>query len=112
MARYYRSCYRRLLKKILAGPVLHVDETEVKLRTGKGYVLVLATAEEVVYLYRPTREGDFLTKLLKDFRGVLVSDFYAAYDALPCPVGLGFQRSTPMLSSLHCVRGYSTTTGH
>jgi hypothetical protein len=35
MARYYRPCYRRLLKTILAGPVLHVDETEVKLRTGK-----------------------------------------------------------------------------
>jgi len=85
MARYYRPCYRRLLKTILAGPVLHVDETEVKLRTGKGYVWVLAAAEEVVYLYRPTREGDFLPKLLKDFRGVLVSDFYAAYDALPCP---------------------------
>jgi hypothetical protein len=85
MARYYRSCYRRLLKAILAGAVLHVDETEVKLRTGKGYVWVLAAAEEVVYLYRPTREGDFLPKLLKDFRGVLVSDFYAAYDALPCP---------------------------
>jgi hypothetical protein len=81
MARYYR----RLLKTILAGPVVHIDETEVKLRTGKGYVWVLATAEEVVYLYRPTREGDFLRKLLKDFRGVLVSDFYAAYDALPCP---------------------------
>src|SRR5262245_39480060 len=85
MARYYRPCYRRLLKTILAGPVLHVDETEVKLRTGKGYVWVLAAAEEVVYLYRPTREGDFLPKLLKDFRGVLVSDFYAAYDRLPCP---------------------------
>jgi hypothetical protein len=85
LARYYRPCYQRLLKTILTGPVLHVDETEVKLRTGKGYVWVLATAEEVVYLYRPTREGDFLPGLLKDFRGVLVSDFYAAYDALPFP---------------------------
>jgi len=85
LARHYRPCYQRLLKTILTGPVLHVDETEVKLRTGKGYVWVLATAEEVVYLYRPTREGDFLPGLLKDFCGVLVSDFYAAYDALPCP---------------------------
>jgi hypothetical protein len=48
-------------------------------------VWVLATAEAVVYMYRPTREGDFLPGLLKGFRGVLVSDFYAAYDGLPCP---------------------------
>lgn len=31
-----------------------------------------------------SREGDFLHDLLKGFRGVLVSDFYAAYDSLPC----------------------------
>ena len=36
-------------------------------------------------MYRPTREGDFLKELLKDFQGVLVSDFYAAYDSLECP---------------------------
>jgi predicted RecB family nuclease len=85
MARYYRPCYKRLLAKVLSGPALHVDETEVKLRTGKGYVWVFTTAEEVVYMCRSTREGDFLPELLKDFRGVLVTDFYAAYDALPCP---------------------------
>ena len=36
-------------------------------------------------MYRPTREGDFLHELLKDFRGVLVSDFYAAYDCHRLP---------------------------
>ena len=36
-------------------------------------------------MYRPTREGDFLQDLLKDFHGVLVSDFYAAYDSIECP---------------------------
>jgi predicted RecB family nuclease len=85
MARYYRPGYRRLLTKLLSGPLLHIDETEVKLKTGKGYVWVLASLEEAVFLYRPTREGDFLKKLLKDFKGVLVSDFYAAYDAIDCP---------------------------
>jgi hypothetical protein len=40
--------------------------------------------EEVVYLYRKSREGDFLHEVLKGFKGVLVSDFYAAYDSLPC----------------------------
>jgi predicted RNA-binding Zn-ribbon protein involved in translation (DUF1610 family) len=85
MARYYRPGYRRLLDKIISGPVLHIDETEVKLKTGKGYVWVFASLEDVIFLYRPTREGDFLKKLLKDFKGVLVSDFYPAYDSIDCP---------------------------
>ncbi len=35
MALYYRPGYKRLLAKILSGKVLHIDETEVKLRSGK-----------------------------------------------------------------------------
>ena len=85
MARYYRPCFKRLLEKICSSAVLHVDETEVRLKSGKGYVWVFTTGEEVVYLYRPTREGGFLLDLLKNFAGVLVTDFYAAYDALGCP---------------------------
>lgn len=84
MAAYYRVTYRRLLSKIIRGAVMHVDETEVKLRGKKGYVWVFANVEEVVYMYRPTREGDFLRDLLKNFKGVLISDFYAAYDVLEC----------------------------
>jgi hypothetical protein len=85
MARYHQGTYRGLLDKILVGGLLHVDETEVTLQAGKGYVWVFTNLEEVVFMYRPTREGDFLKELLKDFRGVLVSDFYAAYDSIDCP---------------------------
>src|ERR1700716_2886614 len=41
--------------------------------------------EEVAYFFSPTREGNTIQELLKDFCGVLVSDFYAAYDAIECP---------------------------
>jgi hypothetical protein len=85
LARYYRATYRGLLRKILAGGLLHVDETEVKLKTGKGYVWVFTNLEEVVYLFRPNREGEFLKEMVRDFQGVLVSDFYAAYDSIDCP---------------------------
>jgi predicted RecB family nuclease len=85
LARYYKPTYRKLFEKILSGGLLHVDETEVKLQNGKGYVWVFTNLEEVVYMYRPSREGDFLRELLKNFQGVLVSDFYAPYDALECP---------------------------
>ena len=33
-------------------------------------------------MYRKSREGNFLSDMLRDFRGVLISDFYAPYDAL------------------------------
>jgi hypothetical protein len=69
---------------MIAGHVLYVDETEVKLGTRTGYVWVFANADAAVYIVRPTREGEFLRKLLRDFRGVLVSDFYSAYDSLNC----------------------------
>jgi hypothetical protein len=42
----------------------------------------LSNTEEVLYLYRPSREVDFLKVLLGDFKGVLVTDFYPAYDSL------------------------------
>src|SRR5262245_3784288 len=82
MSRYYRPTYQRLLKKILSGNLLHIDETEVRLKLGKGYVWVFTNIEEVVYMFKPTREGSFLRELLKGFHGVLVSDFYAAYDSI------------------------------
>jgi hypothetical protein len=37
-----------------------------------------------VFVYRSSREGNFLHDLLTDFKGVFVSDFYSAYDSLPC----------------------------
>ena len=86
LARYYEATYKRLLEKIVAGqPGPRRRDGGQPQEGGKGYVWVFTNLEEVVYMYRPTREGDFLHDLLKGFRGVLVSDFYAAYDSLPCP---------------------------
>jgi predicted RecB family nuclease len=85
MAGYYKATYRELLKGILTGNLVHIDETEVKLHSSKGYVWAFTNLEKVIFMYKPTREGDFLRELLKDFHGVLVSDFYAAYDSIECP---------------------------
>ena len=38
----------------------------------------------VFYLFRENREADFLKELLKNFGGILVSDFYPGYDSLSC----------------------------
>jgi predicted RecB family nuclease len=85
LARYYEGTYQRLLERIVAGHIVHADETEVHVRrVGKAYVWVFTNLEEVVFMYRPSREGNFLHEVLKGFRGVLVSDFYAGYDSLKC----------------------------
>lgn len=84
LAGMYRATSHQILSKLISGKVLHIDETEVHLKTGKVYVWVFASAEEVYYMYRPNREGGFLRELLQEFRGVLVSDFYSVYDALAC----------------------------
>jgi hypothetical protein len=86
LGRYYAETCKVILERMRMGSLIHADETEVMLRpTGKGYVWVFASLEEVVFMYRQSRQGDFLHDLLRDFRGVLVTDFYAAYDSLPCP---------------------------
>jgi predicted RecB family nuclease len=50
----------------------------------QGYVWVLTTLDKVYYLYKPSREAAFLHEMLAKFSGVLISDFYTAYDSLKC----------------------------
>jgi predicted RecB family nuclease len=85
LARRYRGTYHSILKKIIEGNLLHADESGVQLQQEKGYVWVFTNLENVVFMFKPSRDGDFLGPLLDGFTGVLVSDFYAAYDSIPCP---------------------------
>ncbi len=45
---------------------------------------VFTSLEDVAYVYSDTREAATPKSLLADFRGVLVTDFYAAYDSINC----------------------------
>ncbi len=84
MATFYEPLYAEILQSILSGPVIHIDETTVKLRKQNGYVWVISSLDKVYYFYKPSREGSFLHELLEGFSGVLVSDFFTAYDSLKC----------------------------
>ncbi len=68
-----------------ASLLVHADETQARMVGKSGYVWVLSSLEDVVYLYSDSREGDMIWSLLENFRGVLVSDFYAVYDSIKCP---------------------------
>ncbi|MGH8656714.1 MAG: IS66 family transposase [Gammaproteobacteria bacterium] len=76
-----REC---ILRRLLTGALVHADETGIPLKDRRGYVWVFTSMREVAYYYSDTRDGDLLCEKLKGFNGVLVSDFYPAYDSLPC----------------------------
>jgi len=84
MAFYYRRTYKQILSDLLTGNLIHADETTVNFQIGKGYIWVLGNMHNVVYVYRPNRDGEWLQELLSGFTGVLVSDFFSAYDSIPC----------------------------
>ena len=83
-ARQYKSTYETILRHLVSGSLLHVDETQVSIRGATAYVWVFTNLHDVVYLYKDSREGAFLREMLKDFKGVLISDFFAAYDGIEC----------------------------
>lgn len=83
-ALFYESLYSELLKRVTHGRLLHVDETKVSIRGKEAFVWVFANLEEVVYVYCASREATMLHEALSEFKGVLVSDFYAAYDGVCC----------------------------
>lgn len=85
MANRYKSTGEHIRKKLLASAALYVDEKKIRIKGNVGYVWVFTNFEEVLFLYSPTREGTLLQSTLEGFSGVVVSDFYSAYDCLECP---------------------------
>ena len=85
LAEEYRDTFEEIQQNIVNGSLIHADETTVKVKGfSSPYIWVFTNMDAVFYLFRPNREADFLKELLKNFRGVLVSDFYSGYDSLPC----------------------------
>jgi hypothetical protein len=80
----YRAAYDDILRRIVNGKLIHVDETKAKVEGKDGYVWVFTSMEEVAFVYRATREAEFLYEMLRKFKGVLVSDYYSGYDSIPC----------------------------
>lgn len=85
MSKRYNTTLSEIKGLVVSGNLIHVDETSVKVDGfSSPYVWVFTNMNTVFYLFRENREADFLKELLKDFRGILVSDFYPGYDSLSC----------------------------
>jgi len=81
-AKYYSVTKRKILDRLIHGNLIHADETRANIKGHLAYVWVLTNLKEVVYILAESREGELIQELLKELHGVLVSDFYAAYDSI------------------------------
>ena len=84
LANYYGPTEKRMLKKILASPFIHVDETKLNIQGANYYVWVLTDGQHVVFRLTETREPTLIQTMLKNYTGILISDFYGGYDACVC----------------------------
>jgi Transposase IS66 family len=84
VANEYEQLYECILHSISAGTLVHVDETKGVVYGGGHYVWIFTNLRTVAYVYSPTRDADVLRDVLHGFSGVLVSDFYGAYEVMEC----------------------------
>src|SRR5262249_29360086 len=57
----------------------------MKGKAEKACVWVVTNMVAVYFFYKESRKGAFLEEMLQGFSGVVVSDFFTAYDTLKCP---------------------------
>jgi predicted RecB family nuclease len=84
LSREYESTEALLLKKILAGPVVHIDETSINILGSSQYVWVITDGTHVVFRHTEGREATIIHDLFDGYTGVICSDFYTGYDSVDC----------------------------
>jgi transposase len=84
LADYYVATEAAFLQAILKSDFVHVDETKISIQGVDHYVWVFTDGKHVVFHMTETREANIVREVLAGYEGVLVSDFYPGYDAMPC----------------------------
>ena len=78
-----QSAYDGLLEEARASPVIHIDETGWRQNGRNGFIWTVSTPTVRYFDYSPSRAGVVARRLVGDeYEGVIVTDFYAAYDQI------------------------------
>jgi transposase len=81
LAETARPVYQELIEFIQRSIVVHADETGWRIGTLSAWLWVFANQEATVYAIRDNRSSDVVVKILgKEFKGILASDCFLAYD--------------------------------
>jgi transposase len=80
-----RQTTHQVHERVRHSPIVHADETMWREEGQNGYVWLFATPQgERYYEYNKSRAGAVAKRILgTEFKGTLVTDFYAAYNDFP-----------------------------
>lgn len=82
-ARAGQRAYEELLNEARASPVIHIDETGWRQNGRNGFIWTVSTPTVRFFDFSPSRAGVVARRLVgAEYDGVMVSDFYTAYDQL------------------------------
>ncbi len=81
---YYAETEKGIIQHLLESPFLHADETPITIEGATQYVWTFTTDKYVVFQLSKTREATIAHEFLKNYHGILISDFYSGYDAVAC----------------------------
>lgn len=79
VARQGQRVYEDLQRALTSSPYVHADETGWREAGQNGYLWSFSTASIRFFVYDRSRSHDVPERVLKDFAGVLISDFYTGY---------------------------------
>jgi predicted RecB family nuclease len=80
----YAATEKKLVRQILDGPFVHVDETRLNIQGTDHYVWVFTDGRHVFFRLTESRESTIVHEVLSGYEGVLISDFYPGYDGVEC----------------------------
>jgi predicted RecB family nuclease len=80
----YEETENIIVKKLLDSPYIHVDETPVNIQGITQYIWVFTNEKYVILRLSETREIEISRKFLENYKGTIITDFYAGYDSLDC----------------------------
>ena len=83
-ARDYAETDERCRQQLLRSPFIHADETKINIQGTNYYTWVFTDGRHVLFRLSATRETVVVREVLGEYTGILITDFYGGYDAVPC----------------------------
>jgi transposase len=110
LAETARPVYEALIETVRQCSVVHTDETGWRIGTLSAWLWVFTSQKVSVYAIRDNRSSDVVVEVLgREFRGILVSDCFLAYDEKRLTAWLKQKCIGHLLSDLHEMKANATT---